>query len=92
MFYGFIIFALAVTILVGSELSKLEGALLVLYTVGCFAVLVPMVYLAPHGSADSVFKTFINEGGWSSQGLSFLVGISGLAFANLGADGIYHVS
>jgi len=37
--------------------------------------LIPLVYLGPHGSAKDVFATFINGGNWSSDGLSFFVGI-----------------
>jgi hypothetical protein len=43
--------------------------------IGFFAVLIPLVYLGPHGSAKDVFASFINGGGWSTDGLSFFVGI-----------------
>lgn len=53
---------------------------------------VPLVYLAPHGNAHDVFATFLNLGGWDTQALSFFVGLSGNAFAFLGADCVYHMS
>ena len=46
--------------------------------------MVPMLYLGSHASAEVVFATFLNGGGWSSQSLSFFVGLSGFAFALLG--------
>lgn len=83
-------FALAISIftttVVGPVLPKIESMLLVIYILGYVGVLVPMVYLAPHGSARDVFTTFRNDGGWSTQGLSFFVGISGNAFAFLGSS------
>jgi choline transport protein len=56
-------------------LPKVEGIFLCFHIVGFFAILIPLVYLGPHGSAKDVFATFINGGNWSSDGLSFFVGI-----------------
>jgi choline transport protein len=56
-------------------LPKIEGIFLCFHIIGFFAVLIPLVYLGPHGSAKDVFATFINGGNWSSDGLSFFVGI-----------------
>jgi choline transport protein len=56
-------------------LPKIEGIFLCFHILGFFAVLIPLVYLGPHGSAKDVFTAFINAGDWSSDGLSFFVGI-----------------
>ena len=56
-------------------LPKVEGIFLCFHIIGFFAILIPLVYLGPHGSAKDVFATFINGGDWSSDGLSFFVGI-----------------
>lgn len=56
-------------------LPKVEGIFLCFHILGFFAILIPLVYLGPHGSAKDVFTTFLNEGDWSSDGLSFFVGI-----------------
>lgn len=56
-------------------LPKIEGIFLCFHILGFFAVLIPLVYLGPHGSAKDVFATFINGGNWSTDGLSFFVGI-----------------
>ncbi|CAG8955886.1 hypothetical protein HYFRA_00008736 [Hymenoscyphus fraxineus] len=92
LMYATLAFAVFCTTTIGTFLPKMEIGLLVLYIIGFFAVLVPLVYLGPHGDAYSVFGTFANNGGWSSLGLSFFVGISGNAFTFLGADAIYHMS
>ena len=80
---------LAILTVAGTVLPNIENMLFVIYVIGFFGALVPLVYLGPHGSAHDVFTTFLNEGGWSSQTLSFFVGISGNAFAFLG-NGHYH--
>ena len=84
LLYGALVFSIFITTVVGTALPAIESTLLVVYTLGFFGVLVPLVYLGPHGSASDVFTTFNNGGGWSSQSLSFFVGISANAFAFLG--------
>ena len=107
LLYGTLGLAIFTTTFAGTVLPKIENMLFVIYVIGFFGALVPLVYLGPHGSAHDVFTTFLNEGGWSSQTLSFFVGISGNAFAFLGnqpqshledmltvetgADSVYHV-
>ena len=76
--------AVFINTVVSSLLPKIEGLILVLHVLGFFAVLIPLVYMAPHGSASDVFTLFLNEGGWSTQGLSFFVGILGNVFSFLG--------
>ena len=71
------------TVLIGA-LPKLEGVLLVLNVVGFVAILVPLVHLAPHGTASEVFTVFLNGGHWKSQGLSFFVGLVGNSLAFVG--------
>ena len=84
LLYGALAVTIFTTTVLGSALPQIEGFFLIAYMLGFFGVLVPLVYLAPHGSAHDVFTTFMNGGGWSSQELSFFVGISVNAFAFLG--------
>lgn len=65
-------------------LPKVEGMVLVLHILGFVAILIPLVYLAPHSAPSEVFSVFLNNGGWSSQGLSFFIGLVGNATAFLG--------
>jgi hypothetical protein len=58
--------------------------ILCLHILGFFAILIPLVYLAPHGTAKDVFATFINGGGWSTNGVSFFVGLITSVFSFLG--------
>lgn len=84
LLYATLVVSIFTTAVLGTFLPKLESILLIAYIVGFIGVLAALVSLGPHGSAKDVFATFLNNGGWSSQGLSFFVGISGSAFAFLG--------
>lgn len=71
--------ALVVVVLVNTIgaklLPKIEGFILIIHTLGFFAILIPLVHLAPHGSPSFVFGTFINAAGWNSNGLAWFVGL-----------------
>jgi choline transport protein len=84
IFYGVIAFIVFINTYLARWLPKIEGMILILHIVGFFAILIPLVYLAPHGSARDVFATFINGGGWNTNGLSFFVGLITSVFSFLG--------
>ena len=69
--------AVFINTVVSGLLPMIEGLILVLHVLGFFAVLIPLVYLAPHGDAASVFKTALNGGEWPTRGLSYCVGFIG---------------
>ena len=68
----------------GLCLPKLQVAVLIVHLIGFLAILIPLVYLAPKGKPTDVFQTFVNEGGWPSDGLSFFIGSIGTMFAFIG--------
>ncbi len=82
--YAVLLVCIFVNTLAGTKLPRIEIVLLVVYILSFFGIIVPLVYLAPHGNAHDVFATFVNGGDWNTQGLSFFVGLSGNAFAFLG--------
>ena len=79
-----ILLAVAFNTILSPALPKVEGMVLVLHILGFVAILVPLVYLAPHSTSSEVFAVFLNGGGWNSQGLSFFIGLVGNATAFLG--------
>lgn len=81
--WGVLLFAFAVNVVSSKFLARFEGLILLIHLAGFFGVLVPLVYFGPHGDA-SVFTTFYNGGGWSSNALSFLVGYTNLVFSLFG--------
>lgn len=84
-------FAVIVNTVASSSLAKFEGLILILHIVGFFAIVIPLTYLAPHASAQDVFRTFINAGGWDTQAYSFFVGLVGAVYAFVGADSAVHM-
>lgn len=76
---------------IGSLLPKVEAAFLILHVLGFFAILIPLVYYGPKGDVTELFSSYLNEGGWSTYGLSFMVGSLGSAFSFVGADAAVHV-
>ncbi|KAJ4169212.1 hypothetical protein NW754_001543 [Fusarium falciforme] len=92
LFWAIFAFAVSINTLVCSVLPKFEGLILILHVLGFFAILIPLVILGPHGDVEELFTTFVNNGGWPSQGLSFMVGMMGNVFAFVGTDAAFHMS
>lgn len=86
LLWSVILVAVIVNTIISSLLPKLECLILIIHVLGFFAVLIPLVYMAPHGDAASVFTVFLNEGGWQTTGLSFMIGLTGNVFAFLGTS------
>lgn len=91
LFYAVILVGLLFNTLFVKVLPQVEGLILVIHIGGFFAVLIPLVYLAPHSSAKDVFTRFENGGEWSSEGLSFFVGLVTGVYSFLGADSACHM-
>lgn len=93
LYWSVVAFGLVINTVGGATLlPKFEGLILVLHVVGFFAVLIPLVYMSDHSSAKDVFATWVNDGGWETQGVSFFVGLIGVVFAFAGGDAAVHVS
>ncbi|KAE9362924.1 amino acid transporter [Stipitochalara longipes BDJ] len=92
LYYGFLACMVFVNTFLARWLPKVEGIFLCVHIIGFFAVLIPLVYLGPHGSAKDVFATFINGGGWSTDGLSFFVGLIANVYTFTGADSGNHMA
>ncbi|KAJ2992806.1 hypothetical protein NUW58_g2040 [Xylaria curta] len=90
-FWAILAFAVFINTVASKTLAHFEGLILVLHIFGFFGVLIPLVYLSPHGDA-SLFTTFVNAGGWPNQGLSFVVGLPASVFSLIGADSAVHMS
>ena len=77
-------FFLFLTTVCGRAIPIIETGLLIFYFVAFFGVMGTIVHLSPHRDASFVFQTWNNGGGWSTQGVSFMVGMAGNAFSFLG--------
>ncbi|KUL82168.1 hypothetical protein ZTR_09559 [Talaromyces verruculosus] len=93
LYWSVVAFGLVINTVGGATLlPKFEGLILVLHVVGFFAVLIPLVYMSDHSSAKDVFATWVNDGGWETQGVSFFVGLIGVVFAFAGGDAAVHLA
>jgi choline transport protein len=84
-------FAVTMNSTTGPVLAKFEGLVLIMHLVGFFCVIIPLVYLGPHGDPSTVFTVFLDGGGWHSKTLSFLVSLPVTAVCLMGADSAVHV-
>ena len=92
IFYATIAFALFVNTFLASQLPAVEGLVFIVHIIGFIAILIPLVYLAPHGSTSDVFNRFLNEGAWSGTGLAFFIGLVTSVFSLLGVDAAAHMA
>lgn len=84
--------AIFVNVIVPGLLPKFEILILVFHVAGFIAIMTVLWVYSPHGSAASVFTVSLNEGGWSSQGLSYCVGFLGNVATFVGADASVHMA
>ena len=88
LYWACTLFAVCMNTFISSSLPVIERVFLILHLFGFFLILIPMVYLGPHSSNSDVFTVFLNEGGWSTKGLSFFVGLTGNVFSLVGRSDI----
>ena len=65
-------------------LPKLEGVILILHILGFFAILIPLLHLAPRSKPEFVFGHLEVLSGWKNNGLSWFIGLSGSLFTFIG--------
>lgn len=92
LYFAIIALAIIVNIFLIKYLPFLETIILILHIGLFFALLVPLVYLAPQHSAAFVFTDFESHGGWESTGIAWCVGLLATAFPFTGYDGACHMS
>lgn len=92
LYFAVIFIAVFVNVYLIKFLPYLETIILILHIGLFFALLVPLVYLAPQHSAEFVFTDFENLAGWSSNGIAWCVGLLTCAFPFTGYDGVAHMS
>ena len=90
--FAWLVMAVAVfiNVVVPGLLPKFEVLILAFHIAGFIAIVTVLWVYSPHGSVSSVFATSLNEGGWSTQGLSYCVGFLGNVATFVGADATVH--
>ncbi|KAJ5200042.1 Amino acid/polyamine transporter I [Penicillium cf. griseofulvum] len=92
LFWAVVAFAVVINSIGGKVLPRFEGMILIIHILGFFAILIPLTYMADHGTAKEVFTQFLNTGNFPSQGLSFFIGTVGCIFSFAGGDAAVHMS
>lgn len=73
-------------------LPAFETIVFFVHVLGFVAILIPLVYLGPKGTVHDVFGTFVQEGGWSSKGVTLLVGATTLMYNFIGIESATHMA
>lgn len=84
--------AVLINVVIPGVLPKFETFILVFHLVGFVSIVTVLWVCAPHRSAEFVFTTSLNEGGWPTQGLSYCVGFLGNVATFVGADASVHMA
>ena len=84
LFWAAVLVSVFVNTVVSSILPKIEGCIFFLHVLGFLVILIVLAYMAPHGTAVEVFTLFLNQGDWSTQGLSFMIGLIGMSYSFVG--------
>jgi hypothetical protein len=85
LLYAVLLMTLFVNTVMIKYLPALEGLILILHILLFFAILIPVVHLAPISSPSFVFTSFINASGYRSDGLSWLVSLTASSILFIGA-------
>ena len=84
-------FSILFNTFLAKKLPLVEGLVLVLHVLGLFAIIIPLWVLAPRNNAKAVFTEFSNNGGWSSTGVSVMIGLLTPIVSMLGFDCAVHM-
>lgn len=88
---GIAFFAIIFNTILAKKLPLIEGLLVFLHILGV-VIVIPLWVLAPLRDAHSVFVDFTNNGGWSTDGLSMMIGMLPVALSLLGLDCSVHMA
>jgi choline transport protein len=78
IYWAVILLALSINTIFSKLLPAFEVTVLILHILGFFAVLIPLVKLAPHSDSNEIWTTFLNSG-WSTVSLAFFIGLEGVS-------------
>ena len=88
---GVVGFSVVFNTSLAERLPMIEGIILILHLVGFFVIIIPLWVMAPRGKASDVLLNFTNDGGWSSKGLSAMIGLTSPMSVLIGYDCSVHL-
>lgn len=86
-----VVFCIVFNTTFAKNLPLLEGFILLLHVIGLFAIIIPLLILAPRNSAKDALTTITNGGGWSSNGVAYMVGLLTPLGSMMGFDCAVHM-
>ena len=86
-----IVFSIAFNTILAAQLPWIEGFALVLHLAGFLAIIIPLWVMAPRADAHTALLEFTNFGGWSSTGLSCMIGLTTPLSVFIGYDCSVHM-
>ncbi|KAL8683006.1 MAG: hypothetical protein Q9186_001001 [Xanthomendoza sp. 1 TL-2023] len=84
--------AIGMNIFLSKSLPIAEVPILILHVVGLFAIIIPLLAMAPKNDARTALLTVTNSGGWQTTGTSFMVGLLTMLSSMMGFDCAVHMS
>lgn len=84
-------FSVLFNTVIASKLPLVEGLIVFLHIIGLFVVIIVLWTLGPRNNAHDAFLQYTNNGGWSSDGISLLVGLYPLVVSLIGFDSAVHM-
>jgi choline transport protein len=84
-------FAILFNSIFAEKLPIVEGFVFFVHLFGLLAVVITLLVMAPKNSASMVFTEFDNGGGWSTSGVSLMVGLLTPVYALTGVDSAVHM-
>ena len=90
--FAWVFLTVGFNIFFANRLPLAEGIVLFVHVFGFFACVITLWIMADHAPPAQVFTQFYNGGGWSSQGLSCLVGLATPIWCFIGPDAGAHMS
>jgi len=85
-----VVFAILFNTVLAARLPLIEGTVLILHLAGFFAIIVPLWVMAPRAH-PSILLDFSNNGGWSTTGVSAMIGLTSPMSVLIGYDCSVHM-
>ena len=86
-----IAFSIVFNTVLAKKLPLLEGIVLILHLAGFLAIIITLWVMAPRADARTAIFEFTNFGGWSSTGLSAMIGLTTPLSVQIGYDCSVHM-
>lgn len=83
-------FSISFNTVLAARLPLIEGMVLILHLAGFFGIMIPLWVMAPRAHPH-VLLEFSNNGGWSSTGLSAMIGLTSPMSVLIGYDCSVHM-